>query len=151
MFDRHGSTKSNLKRWRTILNKEETHAGVEEIEACCKKKPAVYPQGIELFRLQSAALESAANAVVITDRAGHITWVNRAFTHLTGYESDEVVGQKPNLLKSGEHEPSFYQNLWHTILNGKAWRGEIINRRKNGSLYTEEQTITPVSNGAGEV
>jgi PAS domain S-box-containing protein len=103
------------------------------------------------LRLQGAALESAANAIVITDREGRITWVNPAFTHLTGYTSEEVLRQNPRVLKSGEHRLSFYQNLWETVLAGRVWRGEIINRRKDGSLYTEAMTITPVRDMDGEI
>jgi len=103
------------------------------------------------FHLQRAGLESAANAVVITDRHGCISWVNPAFTRLTGYTKDEVLGQNPRLLKSSQYDQSFYQNLWETILSGQVWHGEIINRRKDGSLYTEEQTITPVRGLGGEI
>ena len=102
-------------------------------------------------RLQGMALESAANAVVITDREGRITWANPAFTRLTGYTVAEAVGQKPSLLKSGKHDPSFYQGLWETVLSGQVWRGEMINRRKDGQLYVEEQTITPVRDASGAI
>jgi PAS domain S-box-containing protein len=105
----------------------------------------------EKMRLQSAALESAANSVVITDRDGIITWVNPAFTRLTGYSQQEMIGQTPRLLKSGTQDQPFYENLWNTILSGQVWSGEIVNRRKDGVLYTEEQTITPVRNNQGEV
>ncbi|MDZ4342870.1 MAG: PAS domain S-box protein, partial [Candidatus Binatia bacterium] len=105
----------------------------------------------EKMRLQSTALESAANAVVITDRDGIITWVNPAFTKFTGYSPEEAIGQNPRLLKSGTQDQPFYENLWSTILSGEAWSGEIVNRRKDGVLYTEEQTVTPVRNNQGEV
>ena len=105
-----------------------------------------------LLRLQSAALDAAANAMVITDREGVIQWVNPAFTRLTGYTLDEAIGKNPrDLVKSGQHDPAFYHNLWDTILAGHVWRGEMINRRKDGSLYTEEQTITPVRHERGEI
>ena len=104
------------------------------------------------MRLQSAALNAAANAIVITDRAGLIEWVNPAFSDLTGYTAAEAVGKNPrDLVKSDQHDQAFYKNLWDTILSGQVWRGEIINRRKDGSLYTEEQTITPVRDPQGEI
>ena len=103
------------------------------------------------LRLQGAALESAANAIFIVDREGRITWVNPAFTRLTGYTLEEVLGQTPRLLQSGKHDQAFYKNLWDTILSGQIWHGEIINRRKDGSLYTEDQTITPVRDEHGEI
>ena len=105
----------------------------------------------EKMRLQSVALESAANAVVITDRDGIMTWVNPAFTKLTGYSLEEAIGQNPRLLKSGTQDQPFYESLWNTILSGQVWSGEIINRRKDGALYTEEQTITPVRDAQGDI
>ncbi|MGA9804025.1 MAG: EAL domain-containing protein [Terriglobales bacterium] len=95
--------------------------------------------------LQAAALKAAANAIVITDFHGTIIWVNRAFTAMTGYGQEEIVGKNPNLLNSGEQPESYYAELWSTILSGKVWKGEIVNRRKDGTTYTEEMTITPVS------
>ncbi len=103
------------------------------------------------LRVQAAALESAANSIVITDRQGRIAWVNPAFSRLTGYSPAEAIGQNPRVLKSGRHEPEFYRDMLRTISSGKVWQGEIINRRKNGTLYTEEMTITPVPNHAGEI
>jgi PAS domain S-box-containing protein len=95
--------------------------------------------------LQGEALEAAASAIVITDVNGAIQWVNSAFTRLTGYSSVEVVGKNPCILSSGKHDAAFYKGLWDTILAGKSWHGELINRRKDGSLYDEEQTITPIA------
>ncbi len=101
--------------------------------------------------MQTAALESAANGIVITDHHGRIIWVNPAFTRLTGYSAPEAIGQNPRVLRSGEHDKGFYQKLWNTVLSGKVWHGEIVNRRKDGALYPEEMTITPVRDGKGEV
>ncbi|MBI4737348.1 MAG: GAF domain-containing protein, partial [candidate division NC10 bacterium] len=105
----------------------------------------------ERLRLQSTALNSAANAIVITDREGLVTWVNPAFTQLTGYTPEEALGQTMRLLKSGKHDQAFYRHMWETILAGQVWHGEVINRRKDGSIYTDEQTITPVFNERGEI
>jgi PAS domain S-box-containing protein len=104
------------------------------------------------MRLQSAALNAAANAIVITDLNGIIQWVNPAFCELTGYTATEAIGKNQRaLVKSGHHDRAFYKNLWDTILAGQVWRGEIINRRKDGTLYTEEETVTPVSDAKGEI
>jgi two-component system cell cycle sensor histidine kinase/response regulator CckA len=101
--------------------------------------------------LHSAALEAAANAIVITDKQGKIIWTNQSLTDITGYTREEAIGQNPQILKSGLHNEHFYANLWDTILAGKIWHGEIINRRKDTRLYTEEMTITPVRNSTGEI
>lgn len=105
------------------------------------------------LRLQNTALESSANAIVITDPQGFIQWANPAFTALTGYVvPDEILGRNPReLVKSGKQDKRFYKKLWDTILAGKVWRGELINRRKDGRLYDEEMTITPVKSEAGEI
>ncbi|MCX6220844.1 MAG: ATP-binding protein [Bacteroidia bacterium] len=108
-------------------------------------------QAEELLILQSTALNAAANAILITHRDGHIEWVNPAFTKLTGYRLEEVTGAYPRSLKSGKHDAVFYKNLWDTILAGEIWQGEIINKRKDGSEYTEEMTITPVKAQTGEI
>lgn len=94
--------------------------------------------------LLNTALNSAANGVVITTGDGSIEWVNRAFSDLTGYSADEVRGQNPRVLNSGHHPKEFYESMWRTIKSGTAWKGELVNRRKNGELYDEEMTITPV-------
>jgi PAS domain S-box-containing protein len=104
------------------------------------------------LRLQSAALEAVANSVVITDRHGIIQWANPAFTKLTGYTIAEAVGKNPrDLLRSGKQDRAFYKNLWDTILAGQVWRGELINRRKDGTYYTEEMTLTPLQDERGQV
>jgi PAS domain S-box-containing protein len=103
------------------------------------------------LRLQSAALESAANAIVITDSAGNALWLNPAFTRLTGYTAQEVVGRNMRFLKSGQQDQAFYAKLWETILGGQVWQAEMINRRKDGSLYTEQNIITPVRDERGEI
>jgi PAS domain S-box-containing protein len=104
------------------------------------------------LRIQSAALNAAANAIVITDREGTIVWVNAAFSAVSGYSAEESVGRNPrDLVKSGIHDRAFYQKIWDTILAGRVWRGEMMNRRKNGSVHPEELTITPVRNARGEI
>ncbi len=103
-------------------------------------------------RLQSAALNAAANAIVITDTAGVLTWANRAFTRLTGYSVEEAFGRTMrDLLKSGQHNREVYREMWDTILSGGIWHGELTNRRKDGVLYTERQTITPIRDSSGEI
>jgi phosphoserine phosphatase RsbU/P len=105
----------------------------------------------ESLRLQSAALEAAANAIVITDSEGRVILVNQAFTRMTGYSAAEAVQRDLSFLKSNLHDPKFYQDLRDAINAGEVWQGEMINRRKDGSLYPEEQTITPVTDQTGRI
>jgi diguanylate cyclase (GGDEF)-like protein/PAS domain S-box-containing protein len=99
----------------------------------------------EHLNLRVAALEAAANAVVITDSRDTILWVNHAFTSMTGYSKEEVLGKNPRLLISGEQPDAHYAEIWSTVSSGEVWKGEIVNRRKDGSTYPEEMTITPVT------
>ena len=103
------------------------------------------------LRLQSTALETAANTVVLADTNGKITWVNPAFTEQTGYSFEEAIGQTPRLFKSGLHDQSFYKDMWDTILGGSAWRGEVTNRHKSGDTFTVQQTITPVRDANNKI
>jgi diguanylate cyclase (GGDEF)-like protein/PAS domain S-box-containing protein len=96
-------------------------------------------------------LKAMANAVMITDQTGTVNWVNSAFEQLTGYAFTEIVGQSTRLLKSNQNSPLLYEEMWRAILAGNIWRGELINRRRDGSVYTEEMTITPVQDGKGEI
>jgi PAS domain S-box-containing protein len=108
-------------------------------------------KNLEQIKLQSVALQRAANAIVITDNKGAVIWVNRSFRLLTGYSLEEVYGRNLGILKSGQHDKSFYRNLWETILAGKVWQGETVNRKKDESLYVERQTITPVLDADGNI
>lgn len=103
------------------------------------------------LRLQSAALEAAANAIMITDASGNIEWINPAYTHLTGYSWEEVYGKNPRILNSGKQKANVFKDLWATIRAGKVWRGELVNKRKDGSLYFEEQTVTPLLDESGNI
>ena len=105
----------------------------------------------ERIRLQTAALEAAANGMAIVGRDGFIRWINRAFSKLTGYEKSELIGKNPRILKSGAHPDEFYRELWRTIIEGRAWKGELVNRHKSGRLYHEEMTITPVADSDGAI
>jgi len=103
------------------------------------------------LQLRTQALQAAANGIVITDWEGTITWANAAMASLTGYKPEEVIGKNPRMLKSGKQSEAFYRRLWTTILKGEVWHGELVNRRKNGSYYIEEMTITPVRDHTGEI
>lgn len=119
---------------------------VETLEDITERKLAE-----QQLRLAAAALDAAANAVLLTDREGNILFVNPAFTKLTGYTAEEARGMTPRLLKSGANSAEVYQDLWRTILSGKVWHGELTSRRKDGSLYAQETTIAPVRSENGEI
>jgi len=103
------------------------------------------------LRKLARAVEHSASTVVITDTTPSIEYVNPTFTRITGYTLDEVRGKNPRFLKSGRHSRDFYQNLWDTLLRGEVWRGEFINRRKDGELYYEASRIAPVLDAAGNI
>jgi diguanylate cyclase (GGDEF)-like protein/PAS domain S-box-containing protein len=103
-------------------------------------------------RLQVAALEAVGNGVVITDTSAVIEWVNPAFEALTGYCPSQVIGRRPSeLIASGLQDPDFYKTLWDTITSGNTWRGELVNRRVDGTLYDEELVIAPVKEADGRI
>ncbi len=104
------------------------------------------------LRLQDAALRAVASGILITDTQANIQWANPAFSQITGYDLDEALGRKPKeLITSGLNQSSLYENLWQTIQSGQVWRGELINKRKDGSLYDEELAITPVRDAQGVI
>lgn len=104
----------------------------------------------ELARL-CMAIERATDTVIITDPEGIIVYANPAFETLSGYKREEVLGVTPRILKSGEHDEEFYRNLWDTIKKGEVWSGVITNRRKDGGLYEEATSITPVMDAEGRI
>ena len=104
------------------------------------------------MKLLKQALEASTNAVVITDKDAIIEWTNHAFEKLTGYTIGEALGRQPKeLIRSGLQNEAFYALMWQTILLGKSWHGELINKRKDGSFYHEELSITPVEGRNGEI
>jgi len=103
----------------------------------------------KLLQLEQS-MAVAANSIILVDVSGIIFWVNEGFTHLTGYTREEAIGKNARLLKSGQQNNEFYRTLWRTIRAGKVWQGELINRRKDGTLYHQGTTITPVFDATGQ-
>jgi len=127
-------------------------ADEETLAAEIADRQAVERLHMEWTFLQSAALEVCANAVLIVDIKGMIQWANPAFCKLSGYGAEEVVDRSlHDLVNSGAQDKPFYMHLWHTILSGRPWQGELVNRRKDGTFYDEEMTITPVSSTSGTI
>jgi len=97
------------------------------------------------------AVDQTAEAVVITDREGTILYVNPAFGRITGYSREEAVGKNPRILRSGKHDESFYREMWGALFRGEVWEGHFINRKKDGTVYEEDATISPVRAASGEI
>jgi PAS domain S-box-containing protein len=97
------------------------------------------------------AVEQAVEAIVITDTEGRIEYVNPAFEHITGYPREEAIGQNMRILKSGKNDESSYRSMWETISRGEVWKGRLTNRKKDGTFYDEETTISPVRDVSGKI
>jgi PAS domain S-box-containing protein len=137
--------------WVDVANSFMEQSGAEPLLLAMFRNITERKRVEDQMRVQSSALAAAANAILITDRNGKIEWVNPAFTRFTGYGADQAIGNYPRLLKSNRHPPGFYRDMWAAILSGKVWHGEVINRHKDGHLYTEEMTITPVRDASGQI
>ena len=102
-------------------------------------------------KLLSDAMAAMATAAFITDKGGHIVWANDAFFRATGYSSEEVIGRTPSLLKSGRQMDAFYRTLGGDMQLGHTWQGEVVERKKDGTLYLVEETISPLLNKSGQI
>ena len=131
----------------TPLNPKDLHAGVTftAVDITASKQAQA-----DMERLK-VAIEYADEVIVITDTQGDIQYANPAFTKTTGYTFKEAYRQNPRILKSGQHDETFYRRLWSTITSGKTWSGRMVNRKKDGTLYTEDATISPVFNEQGAI
>jgi PAS domain S-box-containing protein len=105
----------------------------------------------EELRKLSRAVEHSPASVVITDVEGTIQYVNPKFVEITGYTAAEAIGQNPRILKSGEQPPELYRELWETLARGEQWKGEFLNKKKNGDLYWEDASISPIRNDEGVI
>jgi len=116
----------------------------EELEKRVEERTA------ELRKL-SETVEQSPVTVMITDKKGTIEYVNPRFSEVTGYSAAEIIGQNPRILKSGNHPNSYYKGLWDTILSGRTWRGEFLNRKKNGEEFWESASISAIKNEEGDI
>lgn len=142
--DVSGHKRSAAERERLLAESERARQALLSVIEDLRRTEA------ERARL-AEAIEQSAETVVITDQAGTIVYVNPTFTAVSGYSRQEAVGRNPRLLKSGVQDESFYRTLWDTISSGRTWRGRMFNRRKDGTCFTEEATISPVRDAAGRI
>ena len=157
----HGSQKQVIFETRH-RRKDGTSYPVEvRVQLLAEESPPVYLAVIQDISERKAAqaqmdklsraLEQSADCVLITDHEGIAEYVNPAFESTTGYSREEVLGRKANVIKSGKHDLAFYERLWGTILGGEVFRDVLINKRKDGTLYYEEKTITPLKDEHGTI
>ncbi len=138
-LDKDGGHSAESVNERTARTKEPQ----EEFIQCEKTE--------EKIRRLARAVEQSPAPVVITDSNGNIEYVNPKFAQLTGYTSAEAIGRNPRILKSGKQPPELYEELWQRISNGKEWRGEFVNKKKNGDLYWENASISAIKNEEGVI
>ena len=105
----------------------------------------------EEIKKLSAGVEQSSSSIVITDVEGNIEYINKKFTEITGYTSEEAIGKNPRILKSGKNDPYIYKELWTTIKSGKEWHGELLNKKKSGELFWESESISPIVNSHGKI
>jgi two-component system, cell cycle sensor histidine kinase and response regulator CckA len=134
---------------KVVLMTSAALEGGEVLTTCVDMTESAAAQ--EGQRRLATAIEQAAETIVITGCDGTIEYVNPAFERVTGYTRAEAVGRNPRILKSGRHDAAFYQSLWRTITAGEIWHGRFVNRRKDGNLYQEDATITPIRDERGQV
>ena len=128
-----------------------TCRSVEDKVAQLSAALAERKQSEEQLTKLSLAVEQSPATVVITDLFGVIEYVNPQFTTATGYTAEEAIGQSPSVLKSGVHPVEFYKKMWGTICAGREWRGELCNRKKDGTLFWELTSISPIRNAHGDI
>ena len=140
IYDSSSSVHTLMVHETPILNAQHEVLGIEGIahDITERKKSQVALEKLSL------AVEHSPNSIIITNNEGVIEYINPKFTEITGYESSEVIGKKPSILKSGLMPESIYKGLWDTLLSGHEWRGEMHNRKKNGDLYWAREHICPL-------
>ncbi|MDK9724159.1 MAG: PAS domain S-box protein [Sterolibacteriaceae bacterium MAG5] len=145
-----GISTTTLRNWiRAAETKAKTQGSVKKVAAALSREK--YSESSQRMRLLIHALEQSPATIIVTDADGRILYANPKFAETTGYTLAEVIGKTPSLLKSGHTQPEEYRSLWKTINAGKEWRGEFHNRRKDGTLYWERASISPVFDAKGNI
>ena len=126
-------------------------AYVDELRSALEARDSALASSQRNLQLAEKVIQTSLEGIMITDARGRIMRVNPAFTELTGYMPDEVIGESPAVLQSGRHDRAFYDRMWETLAREGQWRGEIWNRRKNGEVYPELLTIKAITDENGEI
>ncbi|WP_339837337.1 response regulator [uncultured Flavobacterium sp.] len=147
MFRKDNSTVWTEVKASLILDDNKNPIGVLGISRDISERKLISDKLLQLSR----AVEQSPTLIVITNTKGIIEYVNPKFSAITGYSLEEVIGKNTNILKSGHTSPSAYKKIWKTIASGGEWKGEFLNKRKDGSLYWEEASITSIKNSEGEI
>ena len=146
-FDGHGRQRLLAVTKTPILNS----ARDVEFVVCSAEDVTDLRSSQEQLRQLSTAVEQSSSSIIITDAHGDITYVNPSFCRVTGYTFDEIQGRNPRILKSGQMPPEEYKRLWRTIASGQTWRGEFHNKKKNGDLFWESASISPIFDDHGTI
>jgi PAS domain S-box-containing protein len=147
MIKKDGQQRWAAASWGPILDDTGQRVGVQGSEHDITERKRVEESHLRLV----TAIEQAAETIVITDSAGTIVYTNPAFEKTTGFTCAEALGQNPRILKSGKQDEGCYRNMWMTLVAGEVWSGHLINKRKDGTLYEEEATISPIRNTTGKI
>ncbi len=135
--------------WNYMLRQRVAQSTIELQQHKNELESLLDANTIELRQL-SRAVEQSHSTIVITDLNGHIEFVNPAFSRTTGYTKEEALGKNPKIMKSGNQDSDFYKTLWTTLISGDVWQGELLNKHKNGTLYWESATISPIKDNNGK-
>ncbi|MCE8034527.1 EAL domain-containing protein [Billgrantia tianxiuensis] len=127
------------------------HLYMQDLRNALEQRDRALAQSRENLQLAERIIDASLDGIIITDPSNRIEFVNRAFTHMTGYTAEEVIGKTPEILSSGRHDAAFYRQMWDSLKRSGYWRGEIWNRRKSGELFLELLTITAISDESGAV
>jgi diguanylate cyclase (GGDEF)-like protein/PAS domain S-box-containing protein len=147
--DREGNLAGLLSFADILQNIEEEY--VSELQSALMERDEALARARFSLRMADLVFDSALEGIMVTDRNGKIERVNQAFTRLTGYAEEDVIGRSPSLLNSGHQGPEFYKDMWRSLVTDGHWQGEIWNRRKSGELYLEYLTITSIHDAEGNI
>ncbi|EWG99462.1 diguanylate cyclase [Halomonas sp. BC04] len=145
-----GKNVVGLIGFRDMLAGAEQHY-MQDLRDALEERDRALARSHEHLQLAERVIESSLEGIIVTDPSNRIEFVNPAFTHMTGYAAEEVIGKTPEILSSGRHDAAYYRQMWEALKNHGYWRGEIWNRRKSGELYLELLTITAITGENGEV